>query len=1012
LIHILESIFFQFSRTSLLCKLRKLFSFLAFPTVPASIAADLVILAIACTVTLSGEWLWVRLDQQVPDWDQADYLTGALNYLHYLQTSFPVTGSWGETWGKTFGSSQWWEGLWLLSSKIPPLAYLLGAGWMAIAGRSSDTALGVNAIALVVLTFSTYGLGLSLSKASGDQPVQGERSEQRSRQRVALIAALLTLVLPGTLAIRRIFLLDYSLCAIVALEWWLLTGWKRASDPENLQTTGDRVAWFWPIGVGLAGGAALMLKQTALLFFVVPCGWLLLRSMGQLLRRSWQPFAQICLAVWVSSWLWGGWYRTNWLLILTASKRASIDSAAIEGDPSLLNWQAWTYYPGLLPEQTYAFVLVLAGAGLLGAIIKRQSRQKSRQKSNQQSHPRLATGWLLLLLGGAYCLGAINPNKDPRYILPVVSALAIALAWGLAAWRGRVVGLTIALMAGLNISQSLPTAAVHSSHTHAYVGQAYPHAQAIATLQTAAPWERITLGVLPSTATVNQHNLNLYGALAGWHVYGRQVGVRSEDLAEDVRSVHWFALKTGDQGLVPATQATIAQFVRESGEFTLLETLPLPDGDRLELYQRRDRDVQVLPEYEANQNQRDQNPQDQNPSGQDKPQDKPGLPGSKPLGSHSLNLPNSPNSSAIELVRVELPSQASPGAIVPVTYHWHGKGEALQGATILLSWHPIDTPASSVAWLHDRAIASGNFAPNFAPINCDQGNQDNQDNRGNQNNQGDLGNLGDRGDRLSCNDPLPVAFKIRDHTAFKLPNSIPSGRYQLTAIALDQQGQAQRIAQPIVTFTVAPPPATPTAIAPPNTATIQTVSVNRANTANLAPAITPAITPAIPIQQQPPLDLNSQIRELAPLMRSGFAELETVFTTVARMNQYDPTQDYLDRTIAALEFRLQSTTHTPEQAQDWAYTIALAQLLKKRISLAIPAFERVAQLDATNAYAHAYLAAVETIGLRWSAARVAIDRAIALQPSVPEFYILRGALKLLRGNAIGAYQDLTSEARG
>jgi tetratricopeptide (TPR) repeat protein len=136
-------------------------------------------------------------------------------------------------------------------------------------------------------------------------------------------------------------------------------------------------------------------------------------------------------------------------------------------------------------------------------------------------------------------------------------------------------------------------------------------------------------------------------------------------------------------------------------------------------------------------------------------------------------------------------------------------------------------------------------------------------------------------------------------------------------------------------------------------------------------------------------------------MPQGLDQLDYVFREIARINQYDPTQDYLDRTIAALEFRLQSDPRI-----DWAYAIAIAQLLKKRIKPAIAAFERITQIDPANPYGWAYLAVVETIGIHPHAAYDAIDRAIAIAPTIPEFHTLRGVLAILYGNLSQARQDL------
>ncbi|CAA9245677.1 hypothetical protein AVDCRST_MAG92-1761, partial [uncultured Coleofasciculus sp.] len=62
------------------------------------------------------------------------------------------------------------------------------------------------------------------------------------------------------------------------------------------------------------------------------------------------------------------------------------------------------------------------------------------------------------------------------------------------------------------------------------------------------PRLQATVGVLPRIAEINHHNVNYYGALRNFQVYGREVGVRKKFLEQDKRSLSWFLTKTGSQG--------------------------------------------------------------------------------------------------------------------------------------------------------------------------------------------------------------------------------------------------------------------------------------------------------------------------------------------------------------------------------------------------------------------------------------------------------------------------------
>ena len=140
--------------------------------------------------------LWYAIDHSAPAWDQADYLNGALNYWDALKDIHLFNGS-------------WWHSFWLLSSKIPPLHYILTAPFLNIFGLSADSASLVMLFYSALLLVSVYGLGVLLFDAS-----------------VGLWAAGLSILLPGLYYYRLEFLLDYPLSAIVAFTFYLLTLWK------------------------------------------------------------------------------------------------------------------------------------------------------------------------------------------------------------------------------------------------------------------------------------------------------------------------------------------------------------------------------------------------------------------------------------------------------------------------------------------------------------------------------------------------------------------------------------------------------------------------------------------------------------------------------------------------------------------------------------------------------------------------------------------------------------------
>jgi len=583
-----------------------------------------------------GDRIWFALDHSVSAWDQSQYLTGSLNYWRALQHP-------------QWFSCEWWASFWLLSSKMPPLTYITAAVFQNIFGLGPDQATLVQLLFSGILLISVYGLGTQLFSVE-----------------VGLWAAGLCQLLPGIYQYKLDFLVDYPLTALVMLSFWCLTVW-RDIKPLSYQRA-QRKGWLWAVAFGLSFGLALMVKQTALFFILTPVLWI---GVGTIRRRTWGRLAQLVGGLFLSVLVFGPWYRTNWLIILTAGKRATVDSAIIKGDPALNTLAAWTYYWKALPHEVSWPLLVVPIVGLL-LYWKRSANLRS-------------VTWLVLFWAGGYLLSSLNINKDDRYVLPYLPVVALFLAYGLSRWGHRirwgVVGLAVVLML-LNI---FPVGGVWgnivtqvlspNAHHRAYTGPAWPHRQVIDEIIHTSPYLRSTLGVLPSTAQINQHNLNYYGALENFQVYGRQVGTRQKDVFQDARSLFWFLTKTGDQGSVQTEpEAAIVQTVEHSPDFQLDKTWNLPDGSILKLYHSSKAAVQVQ---------------------------------ALSQGSSMKPLPG-----AIHLERVTVPKQAPPGVPVPVKYEWSGSWEQLQSGLVLLTWHqdsgsPPSFPHPQYRWLHDHSIGMG-----------------------------------------------------------------------------------------------------------------------------------------------------------------------------------------------------------------------------------------------------------------------------------------------------------------
>lgn len=877
--------------------------------------------------------LWFAIDHSVPSWDQADYLTGALNYQQALRTA-------------QWFSADWWTQLWQLSSKIPPLVYISTTPFLNLFEGGFDQSTLVNLLYSAVLLGSVYALGVCLFSVS-----------------VGLWAAGLCLLMPGLYRVRLDYLLDYPLAAMVTLCFACLTLWRqnpgkseiKAIDERSPKTSSlpaetltdrlilmarwlyyycrcyllpifNRLDWLLAIAFGITLGLAFMVKQPALLFLLVPIAWAGFEVLGQ---RAWIRVAQWLLALLVALFIFLPWYRTNWLLILSSSKRATIDSAIAEGDPSLLSLDAWTFYLRYLPAMVSLPILLLGLAGFLffwrrsrvcSQLSDREDYAPKTKNYRQQTYEasRRSLGWLLLFCVSGYLLSSLNINKDVRYVVPYLPVLAVMLAYGWTLlpkhWkpvRWGAIGLAIVLMA-YNILPLKPNIGLRNplAYHPAYLGAAYPHAEVVAEVIKAEPYLRSTIGVLPSTPQINQHNVNYYGNLRDFQVYGRQVGTRLKQVEQDAQSLSWFLTKTGNQGSIRKqdAQTAIAQTVEQSGDFAIHKTWKLPDDSTLQLYKRRVPLLEVSPLI--------------------------GVGREQPLEKSPSKIPT------ISLDQVILPDQAPPGKPIPVTYRWSGNWDTLKNGLVLLTWRRQDAvKGKSDRWLHDHAIGMGSLA-------------------------------------LSSPATKASAYQVVERMAMLPPATTAPGIYTLDVTYLHRQsGRKVSFAVPKVSFRINP-----------------------------AAAASPA----------PELDFNTQLRSLGSTLPQGMKAMDAAFTEIGRINQYDATQDYVDQTRQAMEFRLQQE---PKNL-NFAYTLALANILKRRVEPAIASLQKVIQLDPKNPNAYAYLAFVELYDFRAREAQAALKPALKLAPKSPEIQALNGVASLMRGNLVQAWQHgqkyfaLSGEKRG
>ena len=482
--------------------------------------------------------LWWTFQIGVPAWDQADYLNSAMDHGRAL--GLLPGGGW-----------QGWPALLDLSPKIPPLASLVNGSVMALSGDAPEQA---------AWSLSLWHGLLLVVMAGWGRRLQGDG--------LALIACLLAALTPAFLELRTDYVLEMPLAATCGLAIWRLDVW---CDPQS----GGR--WWQAWACTLAAIAAVLVKQSALLV-LVPAG---LWAAGIALRRGGSWLRQAMLLPLLTAALIGPWLRHNWITSLGGTNRAVFESAAREGDPGVLSLASWLWYPNLLPEQLGGVLLLVGLSGVLLWCWQRQQPSTDHDWSWR---------WLSINLLAAWVFTTLSPNKDSRYITPLLPSLVLLLArgwWQWGHWFESRCSRFVWPLFGAGLLACVPAGWAHQLHRF----EDRPRGPVEALVEAAGGADPTTppstLIVVPSTSDLNQHNVSFYGRRHGGQTVGRQLGGSRQDREPVLARTEWVVLAEGDQGSVRKAARLLDVAVRSSGVFELVHLFERPRGGSYSLWRRR-----------------------------------------------------------------------------------------------------------------------------------------------------------------------------------------------------------------------------------------------------------------------------------------------------------------------------------------------------------------------------------------------------------------------------------------
>jgi 4-amino-4-deoxy-L-arabinose transferase-like glycosyltransferase len=514
-----------------------------------------------------ANYLWLKSDARPPFWDTAGHAIAALRIASLpLTTDFPVVLK---------------DLLFANMGGYPPLVYHVSVPLAILFWPTVDALLGINAVFLGVLLLSTYGIGSAFGG-----------------QETGLLAAFVVSMYPILYGLARHYLLDFPLVAMVTLSIWLLI---RA---ERFENRGASIAY------GLSLGLGLLTKWTFAVFIVGPFLMAIVRALS---GRSRRRLTNIALALAVGAAVAAPWYLWNLSSLLEVLDMQSVWGSS-EGDPVAGSVESWVYYlQAFVNDQVllpFAAFLVLGFAA-------------SMARGKRQYGPVLLVCWIVL----PYLVLSNLVNKDPRFTMPYLPAMAVVTALGLVQVRPRVLrmgliaflvlfaafqfaglsyGLSRWLPAGLLPAQFLvPVGStrlrVYAEEVHIaspprseeWPAQVMLHEMTDSAERTGIP-EPLKLTVVPNVPCL-EPNVFAYYALVenlSVHVLGVTGVIPIDDARHRISSSDFVVAKTGEQG--PAWTVQDAKLLtsglsNRSGElgcqFDLINEYPLPDGSIGLLYQ-------------------------------------------------------------------------------------------------------------------------------------------------------------------------------------------------------------------------------------------------------------------------------------------------------------------------------------------------------------------------------------------------------------------------------------------
>jgi len=335
-----------------------------------------ILLALIVVFFMVTNLIWLSRDSLPPAWDQSGHLFLSLKYYRVIANAHSLAS---------------FNDFFSVSHYYPPLFHLCAVGIIFLCGFSEHNLIMVNFIFLILLTISLYGIGKRLFN-----------------RRVGIMAVVLCLFYPIIFALSREYLLDFALVSMVSVVVYLIL-----KSEGGLKSPGNIV-----LGIAVAG--AVLIKPIAVIFFLPVWVFVLLSR-----RKEKLSFLPVAVSLAISLLIILPWYMVAIKDMLALNKYFQNVATVVEGDPvkiipSIL-WFRSVFINTLMSPNLAKFFL----AGFILSFVF------TRKWKNFVT--------LLFWVVPGLVVLVFTPSKDPRYIMPILPALALLTISGIDMIRKNII---------------------------------------------------------------------------------------------------------------------------------------------------------------------------------------------------------------------------------------------------------------------------------------------------------------------------------------------------------------------------------------------------------------------------------------------------------------------------------------------------------------------------------------------------------------------------------------------